>query len=77
MAFTVLFALAGSLVLSLTFMPAMASLFLPKKMDEKEVLLVRMVKLHYLRNYSKRLVMMVRSINLELAVFIRANPLKL
>lgn len=47
MALTVLFALAGSLVLSLTFMPAMASLVLPKKMDEKDVLLVRIIKIFY------------------------------
>ncbi|MEQ9380096.1 MAG: CusA/CzcA family heavy metal efflux RND transporter [Pirellulales bacterium] len=47
MALTVLFALAGSLVLSLTFMPAMASLALPKKMDEKEVLLIRLIKWFY------------------------------
>jgi cobalt-zinc-cadmium resistance protein CzcA len=41
MALTVLFALAGSLVLSLTLMPALAGLFLPKKMSEKEPILVR------------------------------------
>ncbi|MDZ4849374.1 MAG: CusA/CzcA family heavy metal efflux RND transporter [Pirellulaceae bacterium] len=47
MALTVLFALSGSLLLSLTFMPAIASLVLPKKMDEKEVLLVRVLKWFY------------------------------
>jgi len=47
MALTVLFALAGSLVLSLTFMPAMASIFLPKKMSEDDVFLVRIVKWFY------------------------------
>ncbi|MBI1247821.1 CusA/CzcA family heavy metal efflux RND transporter [bacterium] len=47
MALTVLFALAGSLVLSLTFMPAMASLMLPKKLDDKEVFLVRWIKVLY------------------------------
>lgn len=41
MALTVLFALAGSLVLSLTLMPALASLALPKKMEEKEIWLIR------------------------------------
>ncbi|MBI3838175.1 MAG: efflux RND transporter permease subunit [Planctomycetia bacterium] len=41
MALTVLFALAGSLVLSLTLMPALAGIFLPKRMSEKEPLLVR------------------------------------
>src|SRR5207253_4518197 len=40
MALTVLFALAGSLVLSLTLMPALAGLFLPKKLPEEEPRLV-------------------------------------
>lgn len=43
MALTVLFALAGSLVLSLTLMPALASLVLPKKMEEKEIWLIRVL----------------------------------
>jgi cobalt-zinc-cadmium resistance protein CzcA len=47
MALTVLFALAGSLVLSLTLMPVLASLGLPKKLEEKEVFLVRMIKWIY------------------------------
>ncbi|MCM2374107.1 efflux RND transporter permease subunit [Aporhodopirellula aestuarii] len=47
MALTVLFALGGSMILSLTFMPAMASIFLPKKMREDEVFLVRIVKWIY------------------------------
>lgn len=47
MALTVLFALGGSMILSLTFMPAMASIFLPRKMSEDEVLLVRIVKWFY------------------------------
>lgn len=47
MALTVLFALAGSLVLSLTLMPALASLSLPKKMSEKEIWLIRWIKLLY------------------------------
>lgn len=47
MALTVLFALAGSLVLSLTFMPAMAALFLPKKMQEKEIWLIRVIHWFY------------------------------
>ncbi len=47
MAMTVLFALGGSLILSLSFMPAMASIFLPKKMTEEDVFLVRVVKFFY------------------------------
>ncbi|XZE56226.1 efflux RND transporter permease subunit [Planctomycetaceae bacterium SH139] len=47
MALTVLFALAGSMLLSLSFMPAMASIFLPKKMKEEDVFVVRIVKWFY------------------------------
>ncbi|HVX59754.1 MAG TPA: CusA/CzcA family heavy metal efflux RND transporter [Pirellulales bacterium] len=47
MALTVLFALAGSLVLSLTLMPVLASMFLPKKMEEKDVWLIRVIKRFY------------------------------
>ncbi len=43
MALTVLFALAGSLLLSLTLMPVLAYLTLPRKMEEKEVLLLRWI----------------------------------
>ncbi len=47
MALTVLFALAGSLLLSLTLMPVLASLALPKAAHEKEIWLLRMVKRFY------------------------------
>jgi len=47
MALTVLFALGGSLILSMTFMPAIASLALPKKMSNKHVLLLRWIKYFY------------------------------
>ena len=44
MALTVIFALAGSMVLSLTLMPVLASLGLSSKAEEKEVWLVRVIK---------------------------------
>ena len=47
MALTVLFALLGSLVLSMTFMPALASLALPKHPTDKEFFLTRMIKRVY------------------------------
>jgi cobalt-zinc-cadmium resistance protein CzcA len=47
MALTVLFALAGSLLLSVTLMPVLASLLLPKRMKEKEIWLVRLIKWVY------------------------------
>jgi|ThiBio_1000_plan_1041568.scaffolds.fasta_scaffold02433_4 cobalt-zinc-cadmium resistance protein CzcA len=42
MALTVVFALAGSMVLSLTLMPVLASIFLPKKLSEKETIVDRL-----------------------------------
>ena len=44
MALTVIFALAGSMVLSLTLMPVLASLGLSSKAEEKEVWLIRAAK---------------------------------
>ena len=47
MALTVIMALAGSMVLSLTLMPVLASLFLPKNIKEAEPLLIRVLKRLY------------------------------
>jgi cobalt-zinc-cadmium resistance protein CzcA len=47
MAMTVLFALGGSLIISLTFMPAVASLVLPRRMSEDDILPVRWLKRLY------------------------------
>ena len=47
MALTVIFALAGSMVLSLTLMPVLASLVLPKRIDEREPLVIRVLKRLY------------------------------
>jgi heavy metal efflux system protein len=47
MALTVIYALAGSLVLALTVIPVLASLFLPKKMEETEPLIVRILAVLY------------------------------
>ena len=44
MALTVIFALLGSMVLSLTLMPVLAATFLPKKIEEREPLPVRIVQ---------------------------------
>lgn len=43
MALTVIFALIGSMFLSLTLMPVLASLILPKRIEEREPLLMRVV----------------------------------
>jgi cobalt-zinc-cadmium resistance protein CzcA len=47
MALTVIFALAGSMILSLTFMPVLASLVLPRRIDEGEPLLMSLAKRSY------------------------------
>jgi heavy metal efflux system protein len=47
MALTVIFALAGSMVLSLALMPVLASLVLGRKFEEKEVWLIRFLKRGY------------------------------
>jgi len=47
MALTVLFALCGSLILSLTFMPALSTLLLPANMKETEIWLIRQCKRVY------------------------------
>ncbi|HEV3262500.1 MAG TPA: CusA/CzcA family heavy metal efflux RND transporter, partial [Gemmataceae bacterium] len=47
MALTVIFALAGSLVLSLTLMPVLASLLLPRRIAEREPLLMLLAKRLY------------------------------
>lgn len=47
MALTVIFALVGSVVLSLTLMPVLASLLLPRKMEEKDPWVVRLARWLY------------------------------
>jgi heavy metal efflux system protein len=48
MALTVIFALAGSMVLSLTLMPVLASYLLPKRIEEREPWIMRIAhKIHY------------------------------
>lgn len=47
MALTVIFALAGSMILSLTLMPVLASFVLPRRIEEREPLLIRLIKRLY------------------------------
>jgi cobalt-zinc-cadmium resistance protein CzcA len=47
MALTVVLALAGSLVLSLTLMPVLASLLLPRRIEEREPIAVRLARAAY------------------------------
>lgn len=75
MALTVLFALGGSLILSLSFMPAMASIFLPKKMKEEEVFLVRLVKFVYQPLVTRAIKHPVVTIATALTVFAISLPM--
>ncbi len=47
MALTVLFALAGSMILSMTLMPVLVSLLLPRRVSEREPFLMRIAKSIY------------------------------
>jgi cobalt-zinc-cadmium resistance protein CzcA len=55
MALTVLFALAGSMTLSLTLMPVLASLLLPRRVERREPVLMRLA--HAIHNPILRLCM--------------------
>lgn len=74
MALTVLFALAGSLVLSLTFMPAMASLALPKHVDEKDIWLVRLIKRIYQPIVMRAITHPVMTALVAISVFVGSVP---
>ncbi|MFT5323778.1 MAG: cobalt-zinc-cadmium resistance protein CzcA [Planctomycetaceae bacterium] len=69
MALTVLFALAGSLVLSMTLMPALAALALPKKMSEKDVFLIRIIKWFYRPIVDRAIRHRVVTVVIALSVF--------
>ena len=66
MALTMIFALAGSLVLALTLTPVLASLFLPRQVKEKEPWVVRV--LHRLYEPLLNLALRFRTLTLLFAV---------
>jgi cobalt-zinc-cadmium resistance protein CzcA len=73
MALTVIFALAGSLVLSLTLMPVLASLLLPRRITARENILVRVTKRCY--RPIVRLALRARWAFIGLAVLLLAGGL--
>lgn len=75
MALTVLFALSGSMILSLSFMPAMASIFLPRKMQEEDVFLVKLVKLVYTPLVFRAIKHPLVTITIALTVFAVSLPM--
>ena len=71
MALTVIFALIGSLILSLTLMPVLASLFLPRRIKDRDNFLVRFAKWCY--RPVVRLAIRVRAVFLLCAVVLVAG----
>jgi cobalt-zinc-cadmium resistance protein CzcA len=77
MALTVLFALAGSLILSLTFMPAVATLMLPRTIKEGNVWLIEQLKRVYEPVLKRALAHPVLTAGLALALFVVSIPIAL
>lgn len=74
MALTVLFALLGSFILSMTLMPALASLALPKNLKDKDVWFVRLVKVFYRPAVSASIARPVITTLLAVAIFVSSIP---
>lgn len=74
MAQTVLFALGGSLILSLTLMPVLATIGLPKKMSEKDVWLIRVVKWLYVPILERVIRHRIITIAVAAAIFAASIP---
>jgi heavy metal efflux system protein len=77
MALTVLFALCGSLILSLTFMPAVSTLMLPRKIKEEDVWLVRKIKRIYEPLVRRAIAHPLMTAGIALAVFASSIPVGL
>lgn len=77
MALTVLFALLGSLILSMTLMPALASLALPRNLTDKDVWLVRMIKRIYKPLVHRAIALPGLTTALALMVFVVSIPIAL
>jgi cobalt-zinc-cadmium resistance protein CzcA len=77
MALTVIFALAGSMVLSLTVMPVLASLVLGDKAKEEEVWLIRVIKRIYKPILDAAVMRPVVAVVLALALVALSVPVAL
>ncbi|MCA9200377.1 MAG: efflux RND transporter permease subunit, partial [Planctomycetales bacterium] len=75
MALTVLFALFGSLILSMTLMPVLAYIFLPKEIEEEDVFLIRWIKKIYQPVVTKAIANPVWTLSLALALAAFCVPL--
>ena len=70
MALTVILALIGSLIISFTLMPVLASLFLHKVRNEKETLIIRYIKKVYLPLVRRTLTHPKTTVAIAFAIFI-------
>jgi heavy metal efflux system protein len=77
MALTVLFALCGSLILSMTFMPALATIMLPRNINEGDVWLVRWIKRWYEPLVRRCIAGPVLTMGTALGVFALSIPVAL
>ncbi len=77
MALTVLFALGGSMILSMTLMPALASLVLPKRIEEKEVALVRLIKWIYEPLVTRAIKHPLVTVTTAITIFLVSIPVAL
>ena len=75
MAYTVVFALAGSLLVSLTIMPVLATFFLKKTHEEKDAWLIRVAKRGYLPALSWAVAHRKATVALAVGVFIASLSL--
>ncbi|MDZ4657339.1 MAG: CusA/CzcA family heavy metal efflux RND transporter [Bythopirellula sp.] len=77
MALTVLFALLGSLILSMTLMPALASIALPRKLPNQDVWLLRMIKVIYRPLVKAAIALPLVTVSMALIVFVLSIPVAL
>ncbi|MSR57830.1 MAG: efflux RND transporter permease subunit [Planctomycetaceae bacterium] len=77
MAWTVLFALGGSLILSLTLMPVLATMGLPKTMSEKDVFLIRWIKWFYVPLLERVIRHRITTIAMAVGLFAVSIPIGL
>ncbi len=75
MALTVLFALLGSLLLSMTLMPTLAAMSLPKKLPTHDVWLVRAIKRIYSPLVRRSIAHPVLTTSLAIVVFALSLPI--
>ena len=70
MAMTVIFALVGAFILSLTFIPAMVALVIRGPVTEKDSMIIRLFKIGSIIPYSKMAAVRFRWVVIGMAILI-------